>query len=133
MRREGGCFCGAVRFEAEGEPIVVTHCHCLHCRRTSGAAFVTWSEFPIDRMSWTKGKPGTFSSRPAVTRAFCTACGSPLTYQNADTPKSIDVITCNFDDPGAFKPQDHVFCDRQLPWIHLDDGLPRYPSCRTGR
>jgi len=37
----GGCFCGAVRYEA-GSPYHLTNCHCTTCRRTSGAPFVTW-------------------------------------------------------------------------------------------
>jgi len=132
MTREGGCFCGAIRYETTGEPRIVTHCHCLHCRRTSGAAFVTWAEFPADQFSWKRGTPGSFESRPGVTRTFCTACGTPLTYKSIESPGTADVIACTLDEPGGLEPQDHIFCDRQLPWIHLDDGLPKYPRRRGG-
>jgi len=133
MRREGGCFCGAVRFATEGEPVVVTHCHCTHCRRTSGAAFVTWSEFPVDKVTFLQGERASFSSRPGVTRTFCPSCGSPLTYQSEKVRETVDLTTCSFDDPASFTPQDHLFCDRLLPWVRLDDGLPRYPTFRGGR
>ena len=32
----GGCMCGAVRYEASGEPFSVNHCHCLSCRKHNG-------------------------------------------------------------------------------------------------
>ena len=38
----GGCFCGAIRYEARGTPFDETNCHCSICRRTPGAPFVTW-------------------------------------------------------------------------------------------
>jgi hypothetical protein len=38
----GGCFCGAIRYEARGTPFHETSCHCSICRRTTGAPFVTW-------------------------------------------------------------------------------------------
>jgi hypothetical protein len=38
----GGCFCGAIRYEVAGAPFHETNCHCSICRRTAGAAFVTW-------------------------------------------------------------------------------------------
>ena len=41
---EGGCLCGAIRYRISGAPHRTTNCHCLHCRRSSGAPFLTWIE-----------------------------------------------------------------------------------------
>jgi len=130
MDLEGGCFCGAVRYRVSGEPRVVTHCHCLHCRRTSGAALVTWATFRADDLSWVKGQPARFQTKPEVTRTFCSSCGTPLTYRNVGTPAEVDVVACSLDDPERLSPQDHVFHSRKLSWIHLSDGLPVYPEAR---
>ena len=35
----GGCQCGAIRYEIEGEPLKVYACHCTICQRQSGSAF----------------------------------------------------------------------------------------------
>jgi hypothetical protein len=131
MNRAGGCFCGAVRYEVNGDPGVSTHCHCEHCRRTSGAAFLTWVEFPAARFSFTKGTPGSFQSRPEVTRTFCTSCGTPLTYGRVDTPGTVDVTVCSLDEPASVAPQDHVYHDGKVPWVRLADGLPTYRRRRA--
>ena len=38
MRLEGGCHCGAVRYVAEGEPVLRAQCHCRACQHISGGA-----------------------------------------------------------------------------------------------
>jgi hypothetical protein len=127
---EGGCFCGALRYEIEGEPMGVTHCHCIHCRRTSGAPFITWAEVETSRFRYVKGSPGSYSSRPTVTREFCTGCGTQLTYRRGDNPAEIDVTVGSFDSPESVRPVDHVWIDRMLPWAELKDGLPRHTRDR---
>ena len=102
----------------------------MHCRRTSGAPFLTWAEFDRDRFELSAGTPGRVESRPGVTREFCSSCGTQLTYQHADEAGIIDVTVASFDVPGPVEPEDHVWCDRMVPWIHLDDDLPRYDLAR---
>ena len=130
MTREGGCFCGALRYTVTGEPNYTSHCHCLHCRKTSGAAFVTWSTFPAGAFVWTRGHAATLGSRPGVTRTFCSACGTPLTFEAADDPAVVDVTTCSLDDPETVRPRDHVFASRMLSWAGLAENLPRFATSR---
>ena len=40
MTITGGCHCGAVRYEAEGEALTHALCHCVDCRRHAGAPMV---------------------------------------------------------------------------------------------
>lgn len=126
MKLTGGCFCGAVRFELSGDPLRVTHCHCIHCRRIHGAPFVTWGEIGKADYKITNGEPRYHESRPNIRRSFCGKCGSPLTYENMDWPRTIDLVACALDQPECLSPEDHVWSDRMLPWIHIDDGLPRH-------
>jgi hypothetical protein len=84
MTREGGCFCGAVRYTVTGEPKKTPTATACIAGRRAPAAFVTWSTFPAGAFAWTRGQAASFASRPGVTRTFCTTCGTPLTFENHD-------------------------------------------------
>jgi hypothetical protein len=128
--REGGCLCGTIRYRAWGKAFGITHCHCRTCRRASGAPFVTWAGFDVDKFVFTQGSPISYSSSGNVVRTFCDRCGSPLTYQRLDLPDLIDVTLGSLDEPEALQPEDHTWTENQLPWIILADDLPRYPCHR---
>jgi hypothetical protein len=38
MKLEGGCYCGKVRYVAEGEPIMKAQWHCRECQYLTGGA-----------------------------------------------------------------------------------------------
>ena len=44
-RYTGGCLCGALRYEAVGEPLGSGHCYCADCRKASGSGFVPFMGF----------------------------------------------------------------------------------------
>lgn len=127
---EGGCLCGAVRYRARGKAYGITHCHCQTCRRASGAAFVTWAGFDVDKFSFIRGQPSSYDSSLNVVRTFCPRCGTPLTYQRKDLPHSIDVTLGSLDDPETLTPEDHTWTENRLSWITLGDALPAYPRER---
>jgi hypothetical protein len=126
---QGGCLCGTVRYEATGRPYNVTHCHCMDCRRSSGAAFVTWASFRRAEFRFTQGNPQvvTWAGR---SRSFCAACGTPLTFLTAPEADEIDVTVCTFDHPDDISPVEHIWVEDRLPWIRLADELPSYGQKR---
>ena len=42
---EGGCQCGAIRYQISGEPVMAAICHCAMCRRANAAPAVAWAMY----------------------------------------------------------------------------------------
>ena len=123
---EGGCLCGAVRYQISGPPLRGTMCHCDVCRRISGAPLLAWAILASRQHSWTRGEPTRFRSSQRVIRQFCHTCGSPISFQFDDTisDRIFGVTVGSLDQPGAFPPTRHNWTSRKLPWITCTDGLP---------
>jgi len=127
MGRSGGCHCGAIRYDVEGEPQHVTLCHCSDCRHSAGAPMVSWATFSEDALTLTRGQPITFNSSGAAMRSFCGTCGSGLFYRNADMlPGMVDIQSVTLDDPEALPPAVHIQVAEQLHWMNDVDSLPRF-------
>lgn len=125
----GGCMCGAVRYEVSGEPFAVTHCHCLSCRKHNGGPVVTLAGFTKDQVEFSGHKRGVYESSPGVGRAFCSQCGTPLTWEGDGGEEFGDLIEihlCTFDEPEALVPNGHAFYPERLSWFDIADDLPRF-------
>lgn len=125
--REGGCYCGAVRFLAEGEPTLVSYCHCRDCRRLGGAPAAVFVGFARGAVTF-RGKPRAFRSSAHVTRRFCPECGSPLAYEDHRLAGEVYLALGAFDAPERLRPSRHAFAVEQLPWLEIADELPRHPG-----
>lgn len=126
MNHEGGCLCGAIRYQAEGEPIVVALCHCSKCRRAAGAPAVAWAMFEQSAFRVVNGDPKLYASSPGVERGFCGVCGTPLTFAADFMPGLVDVTVGSLDDPEALPPSMHIWESKRLRWQAIDDTLPRH-------
>ena len=124
----GGCLCGAVRYEARGTASNLCYCHCNSCRRAAGAPLVPWATFARSAFRVTRGALAQYHSSPPVTRGFCAACGTSLTYAHAARPAEIDVTLATLDEPALLAPEAHVWVADKLPWVTISDGLPRYAA-----
>jgi hypothetical protein len=127
---EGGCLCGRIRYRATGTPLRPSHCHCELCRRASGAPFVSWASFRAADFAFVRGTPRRYDSSPGAWRGFCGDCGTQLTFHAHRAPESVDVTLASLDHPGSIVPLDHIWTRRQIAWVRLADGLPRYAGNR---
>jgi hypothetical protein len=131
MGLNGGCACGAVRYEALGEPFHRTLCHCKDCRQATGAPAVAWFSVHADALRWVRGQPRWRRSSLPVERGFCADCGTQLVYRHAGFPDEVDVTTCSLDDPEQAAPADHTQSASRLRWLHLADDWPVFPGARV--
>ena len=63
--REAACHCGQLRLEVEGDPFVVSLCHCLDCQRRTGSAFGIQAGFLRDQIE-VAGRYHDYATPPAV-------------------------------------------------------------------
>ncbi|MBH1991808.1 MAG: GFA family protein [Sphingomonadaceae bacterium] len=127
----GRCQCGAITYEATGEPAYSAICHCTDCRASSGAPMVGWALFPEDAVT-ISGTAVQYRSSENATRHFCGTCGTGLFYTNPVVfPNAIDIQTATLNDASALPPQAHVQMADAAPWMASAHDLPkfdRYPE-----
>lgn len=129
MKLEGGCYCGQVRYVAEGEPMMKAQCHCRECQYISGGGPNMFTVMPIGGFRYTKGTPKQFSRSDlegAVTREFCAECGTHLVTLRPGLPAAILKIG-TFDDPGLFgSPQMAIYTIDKQDFHVIPEGLPTF-------
>ena len=122
----GGCMCGDVKFKATGVPVVVAHCHCEECQRSSGAGHTTGAMFAVKNVS-ISGALAKFNYQSragnTVTKSFCPKCGSALFGQNDGMADHVTISLGTFDDSSKFEPEVVVFASNRKPWDLMGEKL----------
>lgn len=128
----GGCHCGAVRYQVEGEAMTHALCHCSDCRRHAGAPMVAWTMYELNAVTVTKGALKIYRSSENGRRHFCADCGTGLFYTNEQMlPGIIDVQSATYDDPNAVPARAHIQVAERIPWMERAHELPafeRFPA-----
>jgi hypothetical protein len=126
----GGCVCGGTRYALTATPIGLSDCHCVDCRRSSAAPYVTWGSVPASALRILQGETRRVP-HAARFRFFAACCGTPLFFRDAEDSAWIDVTIGSLDEPAAFPPEKSVWTEDKLPWLQLDPRLPAYPRLKT--
>lgn len=128
MRLEGGCYCGAVRYKAEGDPSMQAQCHCRECQYITGGAPNIFIAMPAAGFTYIAGHPQQFTRKDlerAITREFCPECGTHLVNNVPGLPVVV-VKVGTLDEPGQFQPQMAIYtCDRQK-FHAIPEGMPAF-------
>jgi hypothetical protein len=127
--REARCACGALRARAEGDPVRLSICHCLDCKRRTGSAFSWNATYGADQVTiegaataFTRGSDDGYWVR----HHFCPTCGVAVWYEIERRPNMISIPAGAFVDPEFPPPAIEVYDERRCPWLP-DAGIPREP------
>jgi hypothetical protein len=124
MKLEGGCYCGAVRYLAEGDPVMMAQCHCRECQYISGGSPNVFIAMRHEAFRYTKGAPKQFARKDLdtpVTREFCAECGTHMVTRPQHPVVVIKVGT--LDDPSQFKPQAAIYTIDKQPFHQIPEGV----------
>lgn len=127
----GGCLCGALRYEARGEPQSQGYCFCGDCRKASGSGFIPFLSFPASllrfagetRQSIVKSARGG----PAV-RNRCASCGSLVFGGPLGTASEHTIYAGSLDQPALFRPTLAIFTRDKPDWVLVPPGLEEFDT-----
>lgn len=123
----GGCRCGAIRYEAMGEPVHHAVCHCRDCQMAHGAPMVAWYACKTDTFRITKGEPVSYEGEGGSIRSFCGTCGTPLLFVNENAlPGISDVPSVTLDEPDAHTPQAQIQVAERRKWMGKLGDMPEF-------
>ncbi|MGB6534765.1 MAG: GFA family protein [Xanthobacteraceae bacterium] len=129
MKLQGGCYCGRLRYAAEGEPILRAQCHCRECQYISGGSVNMFMLMPPGGFSYTKGMPKQFTRtdlESAVSREFCAECGTHIATRRPGL-RAVILKVGTLDDPSLFgKPQMAIYTIDKQAFHHIPEGLPTF-------
>ena len=130
MKAEGGCYCGAVRYEAGGAPRFKGQCTCRECQYISGGSENLFMIMPADEFRYVKGEPKPFtrSDIPGPgTREFCGTCGTHLTTRSPRDTTMVVLKVGTLDDPAAYGgPQAAIWTADKQAYHLIPEGLPTF-------
>jgi hypothetical protein len=132
-RYTGGCLCGALRYEADGEPLFAGHCYCSDCRRASGSGFIPFMGFSSSAVRFS-GETRKFVSKSArgsdAVRNSCPICSSLVFGGEIGKTDSFTIYAGSLDDPSLFRPTIAIFARGRPSWAMIPpdlavfDGMP---------
>ncbi len=118
---QGGCECGAVKYQVNGPLRSVVGCHCKQCRKTSGhfvaATQSKLSDFHLKEeagLTW-------YQSSDNARRGFCGTCGSSL-FWHEDGTDHISVMAGTLDGATGLTMDRHIHVSTKGDYYALPDG-----------
>jgi hypothetical protein len=127
--RTAHCACRQLHVEADGEPLIVSLCHCTECQRRTGSPFGLGAWYPKDKVR-IRGEAKTFV-RPiedrTVTNHFCPNCGGTVLWEASKREGHIAIAVGMFGDPSFPPPARSIYEDSKHPWIEFSGAMQHLP------
>ena len=119
----GSCFCGAVKYQVDGELVEPRSCHCSKCRKVFSAQASAYAEVNQDEFKWVQGQDNltSYSSHEDFGLCFCKTCGSTLcgTYKGRVHGITLGCLNENPDIELKY----HFYLGSKANWEKLPEGI----------
>lgn len=130
--QQGGCQCGAVRYELTEPPLGVYNCHCTDCQKMSGAAYAMSMPVRASGFRHLQGEV-TFYEKVAdsgrhVRMMACAICGTRVWNDPVASPEIKVVRPGTLDDLSWAEPVGNIWTESRMPWIEIDPNLVNFPG-----
>jgi hypothetical protein len=125
----GSCSCGDVRFEMNGRPFRMHHCHCKRCQHARGGAHATNVIYDIEALEFTNGEELVVGFKLPEAQffgtAFCRNCGGALPRRSPERGAAVVPFGALDSDP-EIHPLAHQFVASKASWYDIHDGVPQF-------
>jgi hypothetical protein len=130
MTLTGRCYCGALRYEAEGPARFKGQCHCRECQYISGGAENLFMIMGADGFKYVQGEPRQFSRQNlegGVTREFCGTCGTHILTRSPLDTSMVVLKIGTLDDPKTYEgPQAAIWTADAQPFHRIPEGIANF-------
>ena len=130
MTLTGGCYCKALRYEADGAPMFKGQCTCRECQYISGGAENLFMAMPTAGFRYVEGTPATFARsdlESPATREFCGVCGTHILTRTPRNPSMVILKVGTLDDPAAYGgPQAAIWITDKQDFHRIPEGVATF-------
>jgi hypothetical protein len=124
---QGGCACGAVRYELTAPPFALFACHCADCQTLTGSAFSLAMPIAPDALRITKGEVTRWVRKAAsgreIPQYICGTCGTRLYTAPPGAVASLTLRPGTLDDTSWLRPAAAFWRSSAQPHVIFDDDM----------
>ena len=121
---QGGCPCDAVRFQIT-EVFDTGYCRCNRCREQTGAPVSAFVVVPRAAVTLLTGELVAEPWERLGQGMICESCRGKVCFDMGDR-NLVSIGIGRLDEPARVRPTFHQCVSSKLPWLEIDDSLPRF-------
>ena len=130
-KHNGGCRCGAVRYEIDLTETNTLACHCTDCQKHLGSPFSVFTVVPASRFRWLAEPKGSIAFSNDATRLFCNKCGTYIRWEGRSATDEAEINAMTLDDPSCIVIDEEIYTRSRMSWVEPIESAKQYVAGRN--
>ena len=129
--QNGGCLCGAVRYQVTGPLRDIVNCYCSMCQHLHGSFGAHSKAKKTDIHITEKRGLAWYATSERARRGFCSECGSTLFWEPV-SQDATGIVAGTLDHPIDLKVIGHIFVGEKADFVTISDDAPQFEGSSDG-